>query len=234
MSAARIPAAALSGSLKDFRMLAGTDILGRTGSFFEWQAARRQAGLWQYGRATIGGPQPECTIVDDSGVPATGVNFASQDYLSLASHPSVKAAAVAAIERYGVHSAGSPALVGNTDASVSLERKLSQFLETEHVLLFPTGWAAGFGVVKAFVRPADHVVMDNRSHACLLEGAMAATKNLQLHDHLDVAAAARMLRTQVVALDTVATPLRRQHGLAHAHADRPRGVYVCRPLQHGQ
>ena len=44
---------------------------------------------------------------------AEGINFGSQDYLSLASHPQVMAAAHAAIEAYGVHSAGSPALMGN-------------------------------------------------------------------------------------------------------------------------
>ena len=44
----------------------------------------------------------------------TGVNFASQDYLSLSAHPEIKATASSTIEKFGVHSAGSPALVGNT------------------------------------------------------------------------------------------------------------------------
>jgi 7-keto-8-aminopelargonate synthetase-like enzyme len=66
-----------------------------------------------------------------------------------------------------VHSAGSPALVGNTFCSVALERKVADFLRMEEVVLYPTGWAAGFGVIKGLVRSADHVVMDMLSHSCL-------------------------------------------------------------------
>jgi glycine C-acetyltransferase len=114
-----------------------------------------------------------------------GVNFASQDYLSLSSHPAIKATAIETIERCGVHSAGSPALVGNTSHSVALERKIAEFLKMDHVVLYPTGWAAGFGVIKGLVRSADHVVMDMLSHSCLQEGASAATNNIHLFRHLD-------------------------------------------------
>jgi glycine C-acetyltransferase len=114
-----------------------------------------------------------------------GVNFASQDYLSLSQHSGVKATAKETIERCGVHSAGSPALVGNTSHSVALERKIANFLKMEEVVLYPTGWAAGFGVIKGLVRSADHVVMDMLSHSCLQEGAHAATTNIHLFRHLD-------------------------------------------------
>jgi len=55
----------------------------------------------------------------------------------------------------------------------------------EEVVLYPTGWAAGFGVIKGLVRSADHVVMDMLSHSCLQEGANAATNNIHLFRHLD-------------------------------------------------
>jgi 7-keto-8-aminopelargonate synthetase-like enzyme len=79
----------------------------------------------------------------------------------------------------------SPALVGNTSHSVALERKIAEFLKMDHVVLYPTGWAAGFGVVKGLVRSADYVVMDMLSHSCLQEGASAATNNIHLFRHLD-------------------------------------------------
>jgi 7-keto-8-aminopelargonate synthetase-like enzyme len=84
-----------------------------------------------------------------------------------------------------VHSAGSPALVGNTSYSVALERKIADFLKMEEAVLYPTGWAAGFGVIKGLVRSADHVVMDMLSHSCLQEGANAATHKIHLFRHLD-------------------------------------------------
>src|SRR6185437_3310123 len=107
------------------------------------------------------------------------------DYLSLSAHPDIMATAIETIERCGVHSAGSSALVGNTSHSVALERKISEFLNMDHVVLYPTGWAAGFGVVKGLVRSADHVVMDMLAHSCLQEGAHAATNNIHLFRHLD-------------------------------------------------
>ncbi|MDX6710602.1 MAG: hypothetical protein QOH96_1618, partial [Blastocatellia bacterium] len=174
---AYIPPAALSGSMRDFRVPGGADLLGRTEGFFKWQNLRRQNGLWPFSRATEDGPNTVCWAQDDSGNKMRGVNFASQDYLSLSSHSGIKATAKETIERCGVHSAGSPALVGNTSYSVALERKIADFLKMEEAVLYPTGWAAGFGVIKGLVRSADHVVMDMLSHSCLQEGANAATNN---------------------------------------------------------
>lgn len=182
---AQVPPAALTGSMRDFRVPGGSDLLGRTEGFYRWQDLRRQNGLWPFSRATEDGPKTVCAAQDDRGNKMQGVNFASQDYLSLSSHPDIKATAIETIERCGVHSAGSPALVGNTSDSVALERKISEFLNMDHVVLYPTGWGAGFGVVKGLVRSADHIVMDMLAHSCLQEGANAATNNIHLFRHLD-------------------------------------------------
>ena len=180
-----IPLAALTGSMRDFRIPGGADLLQRTEGFFKWQDLRRKNSLWPFSRATEDGPGTVCQAQDDRGNKMRGVNFASQDYLSLSSHPAVKSAAKETIDRCGVHSAGSPALVGNTSHSVALERKIADFLKMEEAVLYPTGWAAGFGIIKGLVRSADHVVMDMLSHSCLQEGAHAATTNIHLFRHLD-------------------------------------------------
>jgi len=99
----------------------------------------------------------------------------------------------AAIERYGVHSAGSPAFMGSTSHSVALERELADFLEMEHVLLFPTGYAAGAGVIRGLVRANDHIIIDALAHACLQDGAAAATKNVYPNRHLDCGSVRRWL-----------------------------------------
>src|SRR6202521_1948274 len=185
ISSVCIPPAALTGSMRDFRVPHGADLLGRTEGFFKWQNLRRQNGLWPFSRATEDGPSTVCWARDDSGNKMHGVNFASQDYLSLSSHSGIKTVAKETIDRCGVHSAGSPALVGNTSYSVALERKIADFLQMEEIVLYPTGWAAGFGVIKGLVRSADHVVMDMLAHSCLQEGANAATNNIHLFRHLD-------------------------------------------------
>lgn len=183
---ATVNSATLTGSMQDFRHITGDHLTDRVDAFFQWQELRRRHGLWPLGRATETGPRRHATVYDDSGRRMAGVNFASQDYLSLSGHPAIKAAAVQAIEEYGVHSAGSPALVGNTSVSLALERRIAEFVDAEHVTLFPTGWAAGFGVVKGLVRPYDHIVMDRLAHACLQEGAHASTRNVHLFRHNDL------------------------------------------------
>jgi 7-keto-8-aminopelargonate synthetase-like enzyme len=215
-----VPADALTGSMRDFRVPAGNDLERRVGSFFKWQNLRRQNGVWPFSRATDFGPRTEVSAADDRGIAMQGVNFASQDYLSMSSNPEIKATALEAIERYGVHSAGSPALVGNTTASVALERKIAEFLGMEDALLYPTGWGAGFGVIKGLVRSSDHIVMDTLSHTCLQEGANAATRNIYQFRHLDMAHCRRWLE-KIRSTDTENGIMVVTEGLFSMDSDTP-------------
>ena len=215
-----IPQAALEGSMRDYRVPAGKDLLERVNGFFNWQNLRRQHGLWPFSRSTEDSPGAVCAARDDRGDRIHGVNFASQDYLSLSSHPAIKAVAKEAIDRCGVHSAGSPALVGNTANSVALERKIAEFLHMNEVALFPTGWAAGYGVIKGLVRSSDHIVMDNLSHTCLQEGAMAATRNISMFRHLQVDECREKLRA-IRAQDTQNGIMVVTEGLFSMDSDTP-------------
>ena len=187
-------AQALSGSVRDFREPQGQDLMARVGSFYKWQEQRRVCNLWPYSKSTQKAPLSVCTAADDCGQTFTGLNFATQDYLGLSSDPEIKVVAKSVIDEYGVHSAGSSALAGNTKYSLQLEETISRFLQLDHTVLYPTGWAAGYGVIKGLVRPADHVVMDGLSHACLQEGAYSATSNVHLHGHLNLGSIRRHLK----------------------------------------
>ncbi len=182
---AGVPEYALQSSMRDFRNIKGRDMLARCEKFYDWQDTRRQSGTWPFSRSTEDGVAESCSIRDDRGILSDGVNFASQDYLSMVANPGVHEAAREAIDTIGVHSAGSPALVGNTSTSVELEKRLASFVGMKEAVLFPTGWAAGFGVIKGLVRSSDYIVMDALAHACLQTGAAASTKNVHLFRHLD-------------------------------------------------
>lgn len=180
-----VPETALQGSMRDFRVPIGADLMARTAAFFHWQDGRRQSGTWPFSRSTETGPATSCAIRDDQGMLSEGVNFASQDYLSLSCHPAVEESARRAIADFGVHSAGSPVLVGNTSSSVALEKRIADFVGMKETVLYSTGWSAGFGVIKGLVRSHDYVVMDALAHSCLQTGAAAATNNVVLFRHLD-------------------------------------------------
>lgn len=185
---------ALTGSVRDYRDLHGSDLLARVKGFFQWQDQRRGEGLWPYSKSVDAAPTTATQIRDDRGQAWAGVNFASQDYLGLSSHPRIRDAAHAAIEEFGAHSAGSAVLLGNTKISDLLIETIAEHVACSDVVLYPTGWAAGFGVIKALIRPTDHIVMDGLSHACLQEGAAAATPNIHLHGHLKLDSARRILK----------------------------------------
>ncbi|HZZ60401.1 MAG TPA: aminotransferase class I/II-fold pyridoxal phosphate-dependent enzyme [Roseiarcus sp.] len=210
----------LTGSLREYRVVEGPDLLQRIEGFHKWQYQRFQDGFWPYSRATDAGPRPSGAVRDDLGRKTEGVNFGSQDYLSLSSHPAIRQAAHDAIEHYGVHSAGSPAFIGNTTHSIALERKISHFLGMERTVLFPTGFAAGFGAIKGLVRSSDYIVMDCLAHACLQEGAAAATKNVYLFRHREADSARRWL-ADIRAKDKTNGVLVVTEGLFSMDSDTP-------------
>lgn len=212
--------ASLSGSLREYKVVDGVDILKRIEGFHHWQMTRIRDGFWPYARVLEEGARHTCGVVDDLGRRTIGVNLGSQDYLGLADHPEIREAAHLAIENYGVHSAGSPAFIGNTKDSTILERELSEFLGMERTVLFPTGFAAGFGAIKGLVRSSDHIVMDALGHACLQEGAAAATKNVFLFRHNDLGSARRWLE-RICASDTVNGIMLVTEGLFSMNSDTP-------------
>ena len=180
---------ALRGNVAQFAQPRGPDLIRRTEALDAWCALRAAHGLWQYARAVDGAPGPAARVREEGAAAfaeaAPGLNFASQDYLSLASHPAVREAARRALLESGPHSAGSAVLLGNSSASLALEQALGALLRCEHVTLFPTGWGAAYGLVTALVGPRDYVVVDALAHASLRQGASAATRNVALHRHLD-------------------------------------------------
>jgi glycine C-acetyltransferase len=210
----------LTGSLREYRDPHGQDLFKRVEDFYTWQNLRRRYGYWPYSKSTDEAPQAVCAAKDDAGRGFRGVNFASQDYLSLASHPAIKEAAKEAITDYGVHSAGSAAFLGNTKYSLALQKCISEFLQLEHTVLYPTGWAAGYGVIRGLIRPDDHVVIDGLAHNCLQDGAIAATRNVYLHGHLNLQSTRRHLK-RIRARDTENGILVVTEGLFSMDSDTP-------------
>jgi glycine C-acetyltransferase len=206
--------------MRDFREIQGTDLIGRVSPFYDWQEQRRKKSLWPYSKSTQKAPLSVCTAADDSGTKFTGLNFGTQDYLGLSSDPEIKEVAKATIDEYGVHSAGSSALAGNTKYSLRLEKTISEFLNLDHTILYPTGWAAGYGAIKGLIRPSDHVVMDGLAHACLQEGAYSATSNVHLHGHLNLSSARRHLK-RIRAKDTTNAILVVTESLFSMDSDTP-------------
>ncbi len=211
---------ALDKNAYDFYRPVGRNLMKRTEEFYGWVEARRRTETWQYSRVLEAAPGNTATITNDLGKRTRGVNFNSQDYLSFNAHPAIREAAMRAMHDYGPHSAGSPMVLGNTKISDELERTLGELLQLEHLTLFSTGWAAGFGSVAGLVRQEDHIVIDRLAHACLQQGARAATKNVIRYEHLNVEAVRQHLR-EIRGRDTRNGILVITDGLFSVDADWP-------------
>ena len=183
-----------NGITADFIDNSKVNILDRWNRHQEWWNGRLSHQVDPYSRYTVSRISPTVEAHDRGGRKVGGINFASQDYLSLASHPLITAAAHDTIRDFGVHSAGSAALMGNTAISMKLERAIAGFLTMRECILFPIGWAAGYGIVKTLVNPHDHIVIDVLAHACLQEGARNATGNVHAIPHLSTHAVKRRLQ----------------------------------------
>jgi 8-amino-7-oxononanoate synthase len=115
------------------------------------------------------------------------INFSSNDYLGLADDPRLRAAAMAAIERFGV-GAGSARLISGTQSPhEELEVALATFKRTEAALTFSTGYAAALGTIPALVGSDDVVILDKLCHACLVDAARLSGATIRVfpHNHLE-------------------------------------------------
>lgn len=189
-----LPAAALTGHVGMFQRAKGRDLLERPAEFYEWYRTRVEAGLWPFCRRFESPIGPEARIRSEDGVLTEGLNFAAHDYLSLSTHPAVHEAAARALRDFGTIAGGSPGLAGNTTLTRQLEEEVSKLVGMEHVLLFTSGWTAGFSAITALIREHDHIVMDVYSHASLQQGAMSATRKISRFRHCDNESARRQIR----------------------------------------
>ncbi|WP_327725110.1 aminotransferase class I/II-fold pyridoxal phosphate-dependent enzyme [Streptomyces europaeiscabiei] len=203
-----------------FRTVSGPDLTTRNDAYLAWQQYREQAELWPYFRRYDTSLTPRATAVSDRGVVTHGPNFGGQDYLSLTAHPAVLDAAHQALRDYGPITAGSPALGGANPLSKALEVGLAEALRTEHVMLFPTGWAAGFGTIRSLMHRRDHILLDRLAHDSLRQGAAASGATVEFFRHLDNDAVRRHL-SGIRATDTKNAILVVTEGVFSMDSDTP-------------
>ncbi len=141
----------------------------------------KQQGLYNTLRA-IGSPQGAWLTVDGKRV----LNFCSNNYLGLANHPRLAAAAKAAIDRYGVGPAAVRSIAGTLDLHLELERRLAAFKGAEACLTFQSGFMANLAVVPALVGKEDVIFSDELNHASLIDGCRLAGAKIVRYKHNDV------------------------------------------------
>jgi 8-amino-7-oxononanoate synthase len=167
-------------------------------------------------------------IVADDG-PGPRVDFASNDYLDLATHPELVAAGQRALEQHGVGGRASRLLGGGGPLHAAAEAACAEWLGAESALLFPSGYQANLGVVGALVGRGDAIFSDRLNHASLIDAARLSRARVHVHEHLDLAGLERallrergarrrlVLTESVFSMDGDLAPLAELHALCARH-----------------
>ncbi|MFD5000216.1 8-amino-7-oxononanoate synthase [Streptomyces buecherae] len=121
------------------------------------------------------------------------LDLASNDYLGLARHPEVTAAAAAAAERWGAGSTGSRLVTGTTALHGELETELAAFCGFEAALVFSSGYAANLAAVTALSSRESLIVSDADNHASLIDGCRLSRAHTLVAPHADPAAVRKLL-----------------------------------------
>tara|TARA_Y100001980_G_C14556908_1_gene353278 strand:- start:36676 stop:37887 length:1212 start_codon:yes stop_codon:yes gene_type:complete len=149
----------------------------RFSDFQEPQKAQEQ-GYYPFFRQ-ISSEQGTTVTVNGSEV----MMFGSNSYLGLTTHPKIKAAADAAIKKYGTSCSGSRFLNGTCDLHVELEERLARFLKKESVLVFSTGFQVNIGVIPTITGKDDTILLDRLNHASIYEGARLSKAQTVIFRH---------------------------------------------------
>ncbi len=134
--------------------------------------------------------------------------FCSNDYLGLAGHPALAAAASEAAHAYGLGSGGSPLVSGHSTANALLEHDLARFVGLPRALYFYAGYATNVGIIPALVGAGDALFSDALNHACLIDGARLSRATIHRYPHADLGAlesalASSPARRKLVVTDAV-------------------------------
>ena len=111
--------------------------------------------------------------------------FCSNDYLSLANHPSVRQTASEAIDQWGFGAGASRLICGTTEYHVRLERKLASFKQTPDAVVTSTGWMANRVAVCALASKGDLILCDKLNHASIFDAAESSGAMVRSYLHCD-------------------------------------------------
>ena len=125
-------------------------------------------GLYKSERVITSQQFSEVSVADTQ--PTQVLNFCANNYLGLANHPEIVAAAKAGLESHGFGVASVRFICGTQDIHKALEAQISEFLGMEDTILYPSCFDANGGLFETILGPEDAVISDSLNHASIIDG----------------------------------------------------------------
>lgn len=141
----------------------------------------KDAGLYNTIR-TLSSPQGSWLVVDGKQV----LNFCSNNYLGLANHPKLLAAAQNAMQSYGVGPGAVRSIAGTMDLHEQLEQRLAKFKGAEAAITFQSGFNANLATIPALVGREDVIFSDELNHASIIDGCRLSRAPIVRFNHANV------------------------------------------------
>ena len=132
--------------------------------------------------AILEGPSGPKSIINGKKV----INLSSNNYLGFANNPRLKAAALEALEKWGVGAGAVRTIIGNMGIHEELEKKLADFKHVEAVLVFQSGFTANAGAIPAVVDKGDIIISDELNHASIIDGCRLSRADVIRYNHSDM------------------------------------------------
>jgi glycine C-acetyltransferase len=149
----------------------------------------RQRGLYKRERLLLG-PQGSAIRVGEREV----INFCANNYLGLANHPAVVAAAQEGLRRYGYGMASVRFICGTQDLHKKLERAIAGFLQKDDAILYSSCFDANTGLFETLLGEEDTILSDELNHASIIDGIRMCKAKRFRYRHADMADLERGLR----------------------------------------
>jgi glycine C-acetyltransferase len=143
----------------------------------------RSAGLYKAERV-LGTPQRAAVRVGSGG---DVLNFCANNYLGLADHPALIAAAKSALDEWGFGMASVRFICGTQQPHKELEAKLSEFLGTEDTILYSSCFDANGGLFETLLTDQDAVISDELNHASIIDGVRLCKAKRYRYKNRDMA-----------------------------------------------
>ncbi len=132
--------------------------------------------------------------------------FGSNSYLGLTNHPELKKASIKALEKYGTGASGSRLMNGNLDLHEELEENLAAFVGKPAATVFSTGFQANMGTIPSLLGRNDFLVIDEKSHASIIEGSRLTFAKTLKYKHNDMESLEKVLgKTDKTKLTLIVT-----------------------------
>ena len=150
--------------------------------------ALKAAGLYNHIRI-IDSPMDARVTIDGRSL----LNFCANNYLGLANHPRIRAAAQKAIDEYGIGPGAVRTIAGTMSLHIELENRLAAFKKAEACISFQSGFAANLATIPAIVGRDDVIFSDELNHASIIDGCRLSRARVVRYAHNDMDDLARQI-----------------------------------------